>query len=222
MEKIKSDIKVFINFLLDTIFPSRCLGCNKRNEIICDLCLLRVKQCNQTEHENVFALYDYKSPLIKKAIWKLKYYHTPYLGKKFGELLYESFIEEINNLRNFSLGSPIYVIPVPTSKIRKQKRGYNQTEIIAKSFCQKNYFLKFKNKIIYKNRETIPQARLTNRNKRLKNLIGAFSLKNENEIKSKTIIIIDDVTTTGSTMMEIMKILNKSGARRVIGLAVAH
>ncbi len=73
-----------------------------------------------------------------------------------------------------------------------------------------------------KNKNTIPQARLTNRNKRLQNIKGAFSIINTNIIKGKTVIIIDDVTTTGGTMLEIIKILKKSGAKKVIGFAVAH
>ncbi len=224
MDNILLSIKIVVNFLLELIFPSRCLGCNIKHKILCDKCIDALEQINKTEHENIFALYDYKNPLIKKVIWNLKYYKQPFLGKKLGYLLYESFIEEINELKMFSSGSPIYVIPVPISKERIRIRGYNQTEIIAKSFCLsggKN-FLKFNNKIIYKNKDTISQARLTNKNKRLKNLIGAFSIKNSKEIKNKTIIIIDDVTTTGGTMLEIMKILNKSGAKKIIGLAVAH
>lgn len=209
---------------MDILFPSKCLGCNKRHEILCNECTNKIDIVNKTENKDIFALYDYKNPLIKKAIWSLKYYHYPYLGKRFGYLLYESFMEEINEMRMFSSGSPIYVIPIPVSKKRKEKRGYNQTEIIARSFCasgEKNLF-KIDTKIIYKNKETIPQARLTNRDKRLKNLKDAFSINNEEKVRGKTIIIIDDVTTTGGTMLEAMKVLNKAGAKKVIGLAVAH
>lgn len=224
MDKIISSVKISASLLLDIIFPSKCLGCNKKDKILCDECIGNLRLVNETENKDIFALYDYQNPLIKKAIWSLKYYHYPYLGKRFGYLLYESFMEEINEMKMFSSGSPIYVIPIPVSKKRKKGRGYNQTEIIARSFCtsgERNLF-KLDTKIIYKNRETIPQARLTNRTKRLQNLKGAFSITDEKKIKGKTIIIIDDVTTTGGTMIETMKILNKAGAKKVIGLAVAH
>ena len=133
-------------------------------------------------------------------------------------------LEEIISIKVFSLGEPIYVIPVPISHDREKNRGYNQSEIIAKSFCAKapkNTF-NMKNNIVFKKVHTIPQAKLNNRNKRLKNIKGAFEIKNKELIKDKIIIIIDDVTTTGGTITEIMNLLKKSGAKKVIGFAVAH
>ena len=124
----------------------------------------------------------------------------------------------------FGEGSPVYIIPVPISKDRKENRGYNQSEIIAKSFCSAaplNIF-QLKNKIIFKKTNTIPQAKLNNRNRRLQNIKGAFEIKNSEQVRGKTIIIIDDVTTTGGTILEIMKLLKKSGAKKVLGFAVAH
>ncbi|MFA7000234.1 MAG: phosphoribosyltransferase family protein [Candidatus Paceibacterota bacterium] len=170
------------------------------------------------------AVYDYRDPVVKKAIWKLKYYKNPYLGERLGLLLYESLMEEINLLQMFSLGSPILIIPVPVSRNKRKLRGYNQSEIIARNFCkmaERNMF-QIKNNIVFKKLNTIPQARLTNRNKRLQNIKGAFEIKNKELVRGKTIIIIDDVTTTGGTILEIMKILKKAGAKKVLGFAVAH
>lgn len=224
MEKIIFTAKRSIDFFLEILFPSKCIGCHKSNEIFCDDCISKIEYAERPTEENIMALYDYRNETIKRAIWKLKYHNSPYLGEKLGELLYESFMEEINDIKMFSSGSPIYVIPVPISKDRKRNRGYNQTEIIAKSFCNKgkiNLF-EFKNKIVFKKNNTIPQAKLTNRKKRLQNIKGAFEIKNKENIKGKTIIIIDDVTTTGGTILEIMKILKKGGAKKVLGFAVAH
>lgn len=217
-------IKRGFGLLLEILFPSRCLGCKKGGEILCENCIDGLRLAERPTEEKIMALYDYRDPLIKRAIWKLKYYHSPYLGRKLGELLYLSFLEEIQLLKIFSVGSPIYVVPVPISNDKRKVRGYNQSEIIARGFCNfadTNLFT-IKKDLVYKKANTIPQARIENRNKRLKNIKGAFEIKNKEQIMGKTIIIIDDVTTTGGTLGEMIKLLKKSGAKKVVGFAVAH
>jgi competence protein ComFC len=224
VEIIIITIRRGINFFLELLFPSKCIGCHKYGSMLCSLCINKLHQAERETENGILASYDYRDPLIKDAIWKLKYHHSPHLGRRLGELLYDSFLEEIEEIKMFSSGSPIYVVPVPISKNRKDNRGYNQSEIIAKSFCNSaplNIF-QLKNKFIFKKTNTIPQAKLTNRSRRLQNIKGAFEIKNSEEVRGKTIIIIDDVTTTGGTILEIMKLLKKSGAKKVLGLAVAH
>ncbi len=224
MEKAISTTKRWFNLFLEILFPSKCLGCNKKGEALCENCINNLRLAERPTEDKIFALYDYRDPLIKKAIWQLKYHHYPHLGQKLGESLYFAFLEEINEIRMFSQGSPICIIPVPISHDKRKVRGYNQSEIIARNFCncgEKNLF-EFKKDIIYKKINTIPQARIENRNRRLQNIKGAFLIKNEEQIKGRTIVVIDDVTTTGGTLMEIMKLLKHSGAKKVIGFAIAH
>ena len=122
------------------------------------------------------------------------------------------------------LGRSIYVIPIPISNKKTKTRGYNQSMMIAKGFCnsEKSGALELKNGIVYKKIDTLPQAKITNKKRRLENVKGVFEIKNEEKIKGRTFIIIDDVVTTGGTMNEIMKILKKAGAKKVYGFAVAH
>jgi ComF family protein len=224
VEKIIIYFKKAFIFFLELLFPSRCLGCHQTNDVLCNNCLSTIRLAERPTESDIMALYDYRDPIIKKAIWQLKYYHSPYLGQKLGLILYEGFLEEIINIQIFSQGSPILVIPVPISAERKKDRGYNQSEIIAKNFClaaNSNIF-DLANNIIFKNKITVAQAKIKNRNERLKNIKGAFEIKNSALIKNRTIIIIDDVTTTGGTILEIIKILKKAGAKKIVGLAVAH
>jgi len=223
MYSIKKMFKYVDNFLGNIISPSYCIGCQKRNEIFCNNCQAKIKLSEKPTEKEIFALFDYKEDVIKKAIWNLKYHKQWVIGKKFGQLLYENFIEEIFELKEFIQGEKILVIPVPISKKRKNDRGYNQSEKIAKSFCECNpKILKLQNNIILKIKNTIPQAKITNREKRLKNMIGVFDIKNKEIIKNRTIIIIDDVTTTGATIKEIIKILKRNGAKKIIGITIAH
>jgi len=173
---------------------------------------------------NIYAIYDYRDPLIKKAIWNLKYYHKLNLGNKLGKLLYENLLEELSEMKTFTSGNPIYVVPVPISKSRMKNRGYNQAEIIAKGFfiSGDKETLQFRKDIIYKKFDTKPQARIANRKDRLNNVRGVFDIRSKDDISGKSFIVIDDVTTTGGTINEIIKILKKNGAKKVVGFAVAH
>jgi ComF family protein len=154
----------------------------------------------------------------------LKYHNRINLGRKLGQLLYGAFIEEVSDMRIYSSGQPLLVIPVPLSPTRRKKRGYNQAEIIAKEFalCGGKEVLELQNNIVKKRIDTKPQAKITNRNERLRNIKDVFEIKNPSFVKGRTIIIIDDVTTTGGTIKEIIKLLKNSGAKKVVGFAIAH
>jgi competence protein ComFC len=168
-------------------------------------------------------LFSYQDETIKKSIWFLKYHNKKIIGEKLGKLLYENFLETINEARLYGMGQKIIITPVPISRNRKKHRGYNQSEIIAKGFYLANKeIFELRNDIVIKIKDTTPQAKITNRNKRLKNMVGVFDIKNREIIKNRTIIVIDDVTTTGATINEIIKILQKNKAKKVIGLAIAH
>jgi len=66
------------------------------------------------------------------------------------------------------------------------------------------------------------QAQIENRQKRIKNIIGSFAVKNKDIIKNRNIILIDDVTTTGATLNEAKKVLREAGAKKIIAFTIAH
>lgn len=222
--KILLFAKQIKNLLIDLLFPIKCLGCGIKEKILCDNCILKIRLAERETDKNILAVFDYRDEIIKKAIWALKYHHKRYLGEKLGHLLYEFLIEDISDLKIQVSGRSIYVIPVPISNQKTKLRGYNQSLSIAKGFCSEAKINTFeiKNNIVFKKLNTIPQAKISSRKERLENVKGVFELKNENMIKGRTIIIIDDVTTTGGTISEIIRILKNAGAKKVIGFAVAH
>jgi ComF family protein len=211
-------------WILDLIFPETCFGCRKKGSSLCDNCILKIRKAERETESSIYAVYDYRDPLIKRAIWDLKYHNRINLGRKLGQLLYGAFIEEVSDMRIYSSGQPLLVIPVPLSPTRRKKRGYNQAEIIAKEFalCGGKEVLELQNNIVKKRIDTKPQAKITNRNERLRNIKDVFEIKNPSFVKGRTIIIIDDVTTTGGTIKEIIKLLKNSGAKKVVGFAIAH
>lgn len=217
MEKLK-------NFLLDLLFPTHCIKCKIKGPELCQDCCNDIPYPDSENMENIFASFQYQDPTIKKLLHSLKYYNKKHIGILMGSYLYERMAEEISELYTFSSGAPILLLPVPLSSQRQKERGYNQADLIARGLIQNdiNKIFVLENNILIKTKNTLPQARIKNRNTRLKNIIGCFEIKNREKIKGKTIIVLDDVTTTGGTIYEIMKVLKKNGAKKIVGFAVAH
>jgi len=76
--------------------------------------------------------------------------------------------------------------------------------------------------LLFKKRETKPQAEIKNRRKRLENIKGAFFIKDKEKIKGKTILLIDDVVTTGGTLKEASLVLKEAQAKKVCAFTLAH
>jgi competence protein ComFC len=107
---------------------------------------------------------------------------------------------------------------VPLSKKRLIRRGYNQSQIIASELSRLTKADLYQD--LVKIKETKTQVGLT-RKERIKNLEGAFALKNERKLAGKRVVLIDDVITTGATLDQCASVLKKAGAREVWGLTVA-
>ena len=220
-------MKNLLQSILPLFFPEHCVGCKKRGEILCTLCVAQARHAERETTRHTIAGFDYREPVIKNALWELKYKKKKHIAKVLGEELYERTLEEISNIRIFGAGRPILIIPIPLSKARMRERGYNQAELLAKAFiknAEENVF-ELRTDILTKGKDTPPQARIANRNKRLQNIKGAFSFHknfNPNEIQGRTIIVVDDITTTGGTLTEAMQMFEKAGAKKVVGCAVAH
>ena len=105
------------------------------------------------------------------------------------------------------------IIPVPMHRSAKSERGYNQAELISKELSR-IFDLPVDSKNVIKSRRTAAQKKL-NRIQRQSNLKGAFSIRDDTLIKGKTILLVDDVCTTGSTLRELTALLTEHGAKAV-------
>lgn len=213
-----------LNQILNIIFPSRCIFCKNIGIEICENC---IKKCDPSENFSIswiFPIYDYRNPLIKKAIWFLKYKGKKQIAHFFAYDLHSKIMEELSEIymmENFR--NPI-LIPIPIAPQRLRERGYNQSLVICKNLIklnkEKNFSLE-KN-ILIKPKDTVHQATIKEAHKRLKNIVGSFSVKNPEKIKERNIILIDDVTTTGATLKEAKRVLKEAGARKIIAFTIAH
>ena len=171
----------------------------------------------------IFPLYDYRHPLVKKSIWLLKYKNKRNVAEIFAESLYGRILEELADLSRMENFRDPVIIPIPLAKKRMHERGFNQSLLISKKISKlSSGNLILEKDVLIKPKDTEHQARIENRNERLKNIVGSFRVINEEKIKNRNIILIDDVTTTGATLGEAKKVLKQAGARKVIAFTVAH
>ena len=173
---------------------------------------------------NFKAVFSYKHPLCKTAVWEIKYKANKIVIEKFANILYEILIEEMSDIMLFNGGEKFTLVPIPSGQKNLKEKGFNQSILLVKKIFEidmgKNFEIDLN--VLEKIKETEHQVKVMNRMKRLKNLTGCFSVKNNNSAKDKNFIIIDDVITTGATMAEAERALKVAGAKKVYGFSIAH
>lgn len=227
--------------LLDIFFPKYCVNCKKFGDFLCSNCFSRLSfdtkniclVCGNASYdgkthpncrkrnspEGVFTGVVFNK-ISKKLIYQFKY--RPYLSGLsvfIADLLYDSLIQNEEFMRQIA-NSKWLMVPIPLSKAKYRKRGYNQAEILAKELS-KRLDLKVLD-CLERNKETVTQVGLSKKERR-ENIKDAFSIKKkfENRLKGKSIMLIDDVVTSGATFSEACSVLKKSGTGRVWAIAFA-
>jgi competence protein ComFC len=212
------------NIILNIVFPIHCAYCNKKSVAhICKDCLEKISFCKNKYQDIIFSAFSYKNPIIKKVLWALKFDGKKEIASILSHKAYDVFLDEIEHLSLFKNLTNIILVPIPLHKKRYKMRGFNQAELIAISLFRKNpsvFSINTKNLIRIKN--TNPQAKIKNRSERYTNISQSFDVLNPEIFKNKNIILIDDITTTGATLLEAKKILEKSGAKNVYGFTLAQ
>jgi len=176
------------------------------------------------ENKNFIVIFSYEDKLVKEAIQSLKFKNNKKIAKIFAEILYSELLEELSDFEKFSCFKKPILIPIPLSRKRLRERGYNQCEIIAKemSFLDSDSNFSLEKDVLIKKKDTPPQSRTKNKKERLENLKNCFKIKNSEKIKGRNIILLDDITTTGTTLKEASHVLRKNGAKKIICLTIAH
>ncbi|MDF2635280.1 MAG: phosphoribosyltransferase [Pelosinus sp.] len=207
---------------LNILYPPKCPYCKilvQEHGAWCHSCLsviLAVRELNIMEHrlkslDSCRVVCEYTGGL-KRIIHDMKFRKQ----KKYG--IHLSWLLGNSKLPHY-FSTIDYVIPVPLHAERLQERGYNQTEVIFKKWSRKEKLF-WAPDLLVRNKHTIPQWELT-LSKRKENIKGAFLLTRPEVVKDKNILLVDDIITTGITLDECAKMLKKSGAASVHGLAVA-
>ncbi len=158
-------------------------------------------------------LFSYTTP-IREKILQYKFKEQAYLYNMFSE-----FFVKNEKLCGFLKKYDI-IIPVPMSKKKVRKRGYNQSELIAKQIAKNIPNLKLESHILLKTKENKTQSSL-NKKQRQENVKDVYKLQNAEKIKEKNIILFDDIYTTGATVNECARVLKLGGANKIAVLTIA-
>ena len=204
---MKRWIKAFLNFFL----KPNCPLCSRPAEIcFCDDCKIQLDECQfppglrWTKGIPVFIWGSYDGAL-KQAIARLKYHNCPEIAQPLGESLARSWVHTAESTLN-----QLVVVPIPMFAAKQQKRGYNQAELIARSFCQVTG-LPLKANGLKRIRNTTAQHKLSAK-QRQNNLNRAFSLGPDFQRgrRGYSVILIDDIFTSGATVKGAIQTLKRA------------
>ena len=227
-----------IKIFKDIFAPKKCYWCLDIGSFLCKSCLKSVKNYENVCHvckqktvnfdihfycENEFVyykkmivLFHYKDKIVKKLIKDAKFYHKKDIFEDLSILLWEKLFENILDNK-----SEILLIPTPMYFFKKIIRWYNQSEILVKNLS-KHFSLDYDFNLIKKSKSTKAQSHLS-KMQRLENLKNCYKLDKNllKKYKNKTIVIVDDVVSTWTTINEISKLLKNAWIRNIYWLCLA-
>lgn len=214
--------KLWISFL-DIVFPSFCLGCKKEGSYLCEDCQAALEISNFHRKENfrhlngLYYASPYQNALTKKLIQKFKY--EPFI-KELAKPLSAVIISHFKLIENYPAFSSFAFAAVPLEKSKLKRRGFNQSEELAKILA--GFFdAPLLKEALEKKNKTPSQTELSNTERR-ENVKGCFFVPDKKAVEGKNIALVDDVFTTGATMEECAKTLKEARAEKVIGITAAR
>ena len=219
---------------IDFVFPPRCAGCGLIGERFCPVCSHQVhlmegnicEKCGEPlsylQHntqncvEHLKSLkwirsFSYYQPPLSLAIQKLKYHRDIGIAEVLAK-----YLVELYNKNEMDIDM---IIPVPLSQKRLHERGYNQSFLLALPFSMM-INKPLSKQSLRRNKETRSQVGL-DRHERFVNVSEAFTAQSS-EVSGKNILLIDDVSTTGSTLEACASALKMAGAKDIVGLTLAR
>ena len=230
-------MKLFSNFIhgfLDLFFPTFCVACKKpvahQDNHICEECLQSIKistekcsicsglleagKCIFCSERKVYidkniCCFDYEGA-IKNLMAGYKFRGHKRISKVFSTLFINSVVD---------MPKADIITWVPMTKKKVWKRGYNQSQVLAKELG-KQYRLKYL-KLLDESKEALVQREL-NIAERFFNILGRYTVLNKSRVLGKSIILIDDVFTTGATINECARVLKEAGAEKIFSITIAR
>lgn len=226
MQKWLTNLKLILKKFLDLIYPLNCVICKKKlnfddGSYLCPDCYDKIIKnrppfcakcdCSPLYFERAWAVGKYTG-IIKDLIHLFKYRRQQYLAKPLGKLM----IDFINTNLNWQTIDTLVPVPLHPKKLRR--REFNQAELLAKEINREipvpiiNALIRIKQT---SSQTTLPPE------KRFSNIAGVFKIRDTKEVTQKSILLIDDVLTSGATANECSRVLKQEGAKRIEVLTLA-
>jgi len=230
--KILQSLHNFSLSVLDWIFPPSCLGCGKEGVFICSKCFSDVNivpanvcntcgnftskkgYCPQCARYPIsysgFRAFAYYDGVIRKAIQQLKYHNDLGIGRYLSEFILKTY-------QRTTWDAEI-IVPIPIGETKREQRGYNQAERLAKPLAEK-LGLEYRPEVLIRIHERYSQVGL-NVDERRANVRDAFMARSK-YVKGKKVLLVDDVFTSGATMEAASREIIQAGANKVWCITLA-
>jgi len=225
-----------LQFIKDILAPKRCYWCKKQWHFLCPSCESKITKynpicyvckkpsddfkthdtCKQDFSLDQVLLYThYHHEVVSKLIKHGKFYHKRDIWEEISKYYVGLLEKHLDTTKKYVL------VPVPMYFWKKSFRGYNQSELLVKHIS-KQTGIPAEYNLIKKTKSTSQQSHLS-KSQRKQNLQWSFKVNKKalSKYKNHTIILIDDVISTGTTLNLIFQLLKESGAEKVIGCVFA-
>ena len=223
-------MSVILEKLVDFVYPKECVICKKEDTFLCEECLVGLEYaeqiCPMCGQESVMgwthggckkrlgldgliAVYDYQDERVRKIIEEIKFGFNQELLKQMMRGLVLELGERFDQ-----------VTPLPLFKYRENWRGFNQARVMTEMIAKKTGVEMIESLRRVKN--TKQQAKEFGKKERFENLEGAFEVVQGESVRGKKVLLVDDVFTTGASLLSATNCLKKAGVKVVWGLVLAH
>lgn len=207
---------------VDLLFPPKCPICRKLvglKESICPDCARalpyasggKVKQKGDFI-EGCYSPFFYEEPL-RGSFLRYKFNGKQHYARCYGKWMADCLMAQ--DQTDFDL-----VTWAPLSRLRRWRRGYDQAELLARRVGELSGLPAVPT--LEKIRHTVAQSRIEDDSARLANVQGAYRLLPGVDLPGQTVVLVDDVVTTGATLSQCAALLRQAGAARVVALTLAR
>lgn len=192
-----------LRWLADLVAPSRCAACDLETSLLfCDGCAATTERATSTEAAFLYG------GAIAEAIVRLKYGKRSDLAGRLGEAMGEWAPRGID-----------IVVPVPLHPLRAAERGFNQSALLARPVARR-LGVPLGARVLARTRHT-PRQAVLDRATRYMNVESAFRCRDPRAVRGKSVLLVDDVRTTGATLRECRAALTAGGAREIAHYVLA-
>lgn len=235
MVAFSSAAKQIAQWTIDFFFPRRCIGCGKIGDFLCKDCYRKLPRllpplcpkCGKPEASGSLCVAclrwkscvdGIRSPfsfegIVRRAVYELKYHNHRALAERLGELMTDYLCQ--SQIPGETL------VPVPLHRRRLRERGYNQSSLLARELAITTG-LPVVEDVLHRVKDSLPQVKTTSIEERYRNVKDAFVCRDGRGIKGKSVIVVDDVCTSGATLEACAVALKSAGAKSVWGLTFAR
>lgn len=210
-----------IEAILDAIYPRKCAFCHKKmgkeEGLLCAECEKNLPYAGKESRQRIPFTALCWSPLfyegeVRESLHRFKFGGLNMYAAPYADLMHSRCAE--------AFGDVELITWVPLSRARLRTRGYDQAGLLAAELAERTKLPCMKT--LKKIKNVKPQSRTGAFESRQKNIRGAYAVTDAEAIKGKTILLVDDIITTGATVSECAATLLEAGAKRITGITVAR